>query len=168
MYQFHYLKCSIVWRDFLQCILLHRFPFDWRNPIGYIFAILLEIPCSYYAPLVLIFDLFFAFGICKLLGAMADDIGTELQYLNKPHELMKNIHKFIELQSTIKRLSESKFSILAWWIRLLIWHFYFRLVSDLSDTFQFNYIMYFLWAIISIADLLLMIHTVVRIQKYLL
>lgn len=72
---------------------------------------LLEVPCFYYAPLVIIFDLIFVFGICKLLAAMADDVNAELQSLNEQREFHKSIHKFIELHSSIKQLSEHRIQI---------------------------------------------------------
>lgn len=84
---------------------LDRFPFDWRNPIGYFVAIALVTPAFYYAPLIIICDLFFVFGTCKLLATMANDIETELKTLKKLPELNRNIHKIMKMHSTFKQLS---------------------------------------------------------------
>lgn len=65
----------------------------------------LEAPSVYYVPLIIIGDMFFVFGTCKLLATMIDDIENELQALNGQQEIVKGIRKIIELHSTIKQLS---------------------------------------------------------------
>lgn len=66
-------------------------------------------PSFYYDPLIIIGDMFFVFGTCKLLAAMIDDIETELQTLNEPQEINRSIHKVIEMHSTIKQLGKNGF-----------------------------------------------------------
>lgn len=102
----------VIWMNmtifFLYIYLLNRFPFEWRDPIGYFVAVLLEAPTFYYAPLVFIFDLFFVFGICKLLAAFVYDIEAELQSLNKHPETNTNMYTIIKLYLTTKQLSHQK------------------------------------------------------------
>lgn len=69
-------------------------------------AITLETPAYYYIPLIIIGDMFFIFGTSKLLATMADDVRAEIQALNEQQEIGKNIHKIVEMHSTIKQLSE--------------------------------------------------------------
>lgn len=86
-------------------------------------------PTYWYAPLIIVGDMFFVFGTCKLLATMIGDIENELQALNGQKEIEKSIRKVIGMHSTIKQLSgNGHFNFKLFTIRITF------VVSDLPQT----------------------------------
>lgn len=91
---------------------IDRIPFDWRNPLGYLFAAILLSPSIFYCPIVVFCDLFLAFGVCCHLIAFTHDIKSEIEEFHDQSKIDMNKSEFIkifrdivELHSTTKQLS---------------------------------------------------------------
>lgn len=77
-----------------------RFPFDWRNPIGYLIALSSQFIADTYFFIFVACVIAFGLGIFLFLLAAAKDIKTDLRLLNKCAKITKN-----QLRS-LKRLSD--------------------------------------------------------------
>lgn len=67
-----------------------RFPFDWRNPIGYLIALSSQFIADTYFFIFVACVVAFGLGIFLFLLAAAKDIKTDLRLLNKCAKLTKN------------------------------------------------------------------------------
>lgn len=100
------------------CTQTDRYPFDWRNPIGYFWAVALLSPMIFFEPIIILSDLFLAFGVCRFLTTFADDIKFEIKLFREQSEIkddkIKLIEMFgniVELHSTSKQLVRDKSNI---------------------------------------------------------
>lgn len=116
-------------------IFLYRFPFEWRNPIGFIVAAILEALPIYYAPLLVLSDLFFVFGACKLLSTMADDVCTELRHRNTTKKLKKPFAKPLKCNQISNGWAQIEFQLNANANSIEKKYFWNWIASSISDLF---------------------------------
>lgn len=92
-------------------IFILRFPFNWKNPIGYLAAFSVQ----YFGLLIVagigVYFLVFLSGSCWLMISMAHDLKYDLNAIAgvaKSRSKMNNeFSKFVEFHSDIKQLSEN-------------------------------------------------------------
>ena len=85
-----------------------RFPFDWKNPIGYFIAVLLQIhivsiPFRYVAP-------FASLGIAALLFScsMAKDVKNDIDAINESAQLERSREYIFEQLSELIQFTNLK------------------------------------------------------------
>lgn len=87
-----------------------RFPFDWRNPLGYLMACTSEYIGLITVARVGLQIIIFLSGSCWLLISMAHDIKCELRtiadIMKTKHTLSNELSEFIEFHSNVIQLSE--------------------------------------------------------------
>lgn len=91
---------------------MQRFLFDWKNPIGYIFAFIQEYILVMCAAMSGLCTASFGAGTCFMLIAMAKDIKTDIRFINEiseTHEhrceLINQFNKIIQFHSEATQLS---------------------------------------------------------------
>lgn len=86
-----------------------RFPFDWKNPVGYFWAATILSPCIFYCPVMVLCDIFFAFGVCCHLVAFTNDLNSEIEEFNEQSEINGNKTDFMNIfRSIVKFHSATK------------------------------------------------------------
>lgn len=86
-----------------------RYPFDWKNPVGYFFAVALQFIALTYCILLFSCTIFVGIGCSLLLVSVTNkDIADDLKFVNKnakQHRLLalNRLCGFIENYSTLKR-----------------------------------------------------------------
>lgn len=90
-----------------------RFPFDWRHPIGYFVAVILQfIPIAYHYTFVAC-EATFEGGLFAFTLSFTEDIRNDVKSLNENaksqtnrFQTLKQISDFVQYHSTFKRLSK--------------------------------------------------------------
>lgn len=93
---------------------LRRFPFDTNNPIGYVFAAILQYQVLKYNLLIAANVLPTLIGVFFIAIALTNDIKNDLNSINENAKMednrlemmMKQLCKFIEFHSTLKQFSD--------------------------------------------------------------
>lgn len=91
-----------------------RFPFNWKNPFGYIFAVIFEYIISTYAYVVVFGAVFFGIGYCLLVVLIiTKNIKNDLKFINgnvtsDPNQLLtfNLVKNFIQNHSILEKFSE--------------------------------------------------------------
>lgn len=83
------------------------FPFEWRHPIGYLLAFIIEFIVIYYAIMFCSVFVCFPFGTCHFMATFAIDIKMELNTLNELNEgdevkLLEKLYSIIEFHAIAK------------------------------------------------------------------
>lgn len=107
------LKCMHFPIQIQRCIFFSRFPFNWKNPIGYIFVVIFEYIISTYAYVVVFGAVFFGIGCCVFVVAIiTKNIKNDLKFINEnatsdPNQLItfKLIKSFIQNHSILEKFS---------------------------------------------------------------
>lgn len=94
--------------SFCKCI--YRFPFDWRTPLGYVFAIIFVIIAGACTQIFISLILCFHVGFCWLIISFVKDITTDLNVLTNQggqsrKQLIKKFYEIMDLYSNVKQLS---------------------------------------------------------------
>lgn len=96
--------CSVIYR--------WRMPFDWKNPIGYLCAIILQSIAMFYITHIGICHAAFVSGTCLMLITMNCLLKKDLNVVNQMvknnrhhYELMNVLPKCIDFHSIVKQLS---------------------------------------------------------------
>lgn len=148
---------------------LFRFPFDWKNPLGYFVAVAFQYIAT---------SLLFAFVSCMMsfeIGAffmellLTNDIKSDLKLFNENAMVkdnrslaFKRFGDFIENHWTLKQLSVSITPFYAGQQNQLQNYFFIqisRLLYEFSDLHQLTYVLLFSWSLIAMCSALLMIQT---------
>lgn len=97
---------------YIEIFIILRFPFEWRDPIGYLIALLIEYIDAYYISRIGACNLVFIFGSCWFISVLTKDVELELSATNEHFKLSRNeirlnqeIYQFIGLYETGKQLS---------------------------------------------------------------
>lgn len=92
--------------------LIQRIPFEWKNPIGYLIAVLLQFGIWFFLDLYLACFLTLAFGYFLFTLSIAKDMIDALQSINehlkkkKPKKrILKQLNNFISMHGDVKELS---------------------------------------------------------------
>lgn len=92
--------------------ILHRFPFDVKNPCGYTIAVALEYIFTTNALFMVLCLLGFAFGTCLTLISLAKDITCDVSNFNESarvkddhSKIVKQFSQLIDFHSDAKQLS---------------------------------------------------------------
>lgn len=141
-------------------------PFEWNNPVGYLFAFSFQ--CI--AELVLLtsatFDIIFAVEAFTMLISLAKDLSAELNSMKKINKrvsarivLAKKFNEIVQFHSNAKQLSNCfKFRYLIALISInLTCSSLCRLVQHFSDLTEYIITVIFLWSTSTICGTLLMI-----------
>lgn len=96
----------------------YRFPFDWRTPIGFVFAIILESFTILYANLLISCSLSSGVGVYMWGLTMTKDIKINLNSINeivhsknKRSKLSKRFNDTVHYHSVVKQLSTTIFPL---------------------------------------------------------
>lgn len=91
---------------------LKRFPFDWKNPTGYLAAIFIEFCLTIYPLQYVGVFMLFAFGLFMFIVAIVDIMKNELRSINKMasrkkfrKEMNEKLSEFIWTHANLKQLS---------------------------------------------------------------
>lgn len=86
--------------------LIRRLPFDWKNPLNYLIALSLQLPCIVYCSLSVVCDICFTVSSSYILMAFAHDVKLDVNKVNasKDVELKENLGQFIQFHSSAKQL----------------------------------------------------------------
>lgn len=106
--------------------ILFRYPFDWKNPVGYTFMILFQISYFFVSCSAFSFPLILFVGICMFATSFADDLKACLriwkytQNLNKKQpkskkakEMFENLKLIINFHGEAIQLSKIDFNVCA-------------------------------------------------------
>lgn len=91
---------------------LTRFPFNWKNPIGFTFAISIQYVINITTLIIGKCIGVFLFGTCVVLMLLTNDIKRGLQSINKNaglkkqrFRIQKQLHELIQFHSSTRQLS---------------------------------------------------------------
>lgn len=97
-------------------MLFFRFPFNWKTPLGYLIAFLIEYVAMCAEVCTFIPLLSFFIGTCWVVAAFAKDLTDQLTHLNyhgqtnQSHaELKGNFNKILQLYSDARQLSDQNY-----------------------------------------------------------
>lgn len=86
-----------------------RIPFDWKNPIGYIIAFVIQSGSHYFVLQAVIVNLCYFMGVCEFLMAFTRDMDAELVAINECNktensekEVDKRLGDFVKLHGETK------------------------------------------------------------------
>lgn len=143
---------------------ISRLPFNWRAPIGYLIALLIEsidTVCSDFSGLPVAC---FLFQTCQLFQAFVEDISNDVSLLDlefcsseaKGPEMIQKFNSIIHNFAIVKQLSEMKrrkhfFSIFVWTFT------YFRFVGKFNECYEYIITDISFWANLMICTTLLTI-----------
>lgn len=92
--------------------IVFRFLFDWKNPIGYIFAFVQEYILIMNSAIAGLITASFGVGTCLMFIAMAKDIKNDMRCIRKlcknhqnRREIIEHFNKFIQFHSEVTQLS---------------------------------------------------------------
>lgn len=154
------------------CYHLCRFPFVWRNPFGFLIAIVIQYTMISYASMIGACVIAFALGFYLYTIAMTKCIKGSLFSINRNAQLkikrkciFKQLVEFIEFHSKVKQLSVLlKFFDKIFWKLLTSYSLIISFISDFSDFFQHFLTLLFIWSLITICGVLLKIQ--IDVVKY--
>lgn len=88
-----------------------RFPFDWKNPLGYLFAVTIQCIIATYGLKFLAFSVSFEMGAYFFSNALTKDIIGLLKTINKSAKakgshtrILKQLTEFVQYHSDVKQL----------------------------------------------------------------
>lgn len=95
----------------MKCVVFFsRFPFEWKNPIGFFFACCIQLPTIFNCVLQIFCDLTFAVAACWLVATFTDDVKAEIDSINQPNGTQRSnvgftekFYKLIEFHSMTKQ-----------------------------------------------------------------
>lgn len=158
---------------------MNRFPFEWRNPIGYLAVVASEYVVIVYIMKFVFSVLFFAMGNFMLAASATKCLKDELKLINenaaskrKRVLTLKLLTSFIRNHSTLKQLSAASFLLLRAAMCCRIFHGErritssflsapFRMVGDASDIYEPILSILSVWSIITICSVLLLIQILI-------
>lgn len=154
--------------------LLWRYPFDWRNPYGYLVAFSLQYALMSFGIKHATCHTGFIGGSCWMLISFTEDLKNELNTLNttigKKGQLnaYKEFSEFLQYHAMAKQFSFIRFFIFLYDLLTVNWYFHFRLVNDFTEAYKHIILFFFLWSTITTAGALLVIRIVKNffLQKY--
>lgn len=141
-----------------------RFPFNWQNPIGYIFAAIFEYIVCTYAYLAVFSEVFFGIGCCLfVVTIITKNFESDLKFINKNvtsdpnHVLTLNLVKnFIQNHSMLKKFSIF-FAPDFMPFKFINSDFNSRFIDDFSNLYQIPFVILFVWSLVTICSALLLI-----------
>lgn len=108
---------SILKKLYFELFKCNRFPFDWKNPFGFMMANILQYVGTLATFIALGACLCFGIGTFILLLAIADDVKCEISSINQIHQTKSNrllmferFAKLINFHTDVKKLDECKAS----------------------------------------------------------
>lgn len=168
---------------YLRFIALERFPFDWRNPIGYLIVVTFEYIIYFYVCLIIACILGLEIGAYLFGISATKDIQRILHIIKINYEaqkygiqasdLMKLFAEFINVHGSVKQLSTVSIFQKFVWVRLYRFIFrsfimnfrvFSRLVHDFSGIFQPMCMLLVTWCLVGLSVALLVIQ--VEIVEY--
>lgn len=152
---------NIFLTTYLSITFMQRLPFDWKNPIGYIFALGLQCAGIYVMIHTAACCNSFIIGPCVMFIALAKDIKEDQERFQSVKQLellmiKQKLSEFVDLHSNVKQLSRkgvdqqrnsSSINIL----------FFYRLVEDFTEIYSNPILYLFLWSVLNICITLLML-----------
>lgn len=163
-FQFHFESNEFV---FLQ----PRFPFDWKTPLGYLFAFSSQCLEAYTSIASVLPMICFLAGSCWLFVCFAKDVTYDLSLFNvnsnsagnDKGRMKQQLCKIIKLHGNLKELSEIililPFLIYQVFFRLSHIFMLFRLIDDFNVIIEFVILVLFLWSLLVICIALMIIQT---------
>lgn len=89
---------------------IHRFPFDWKNPTGYLIAFIMEYILILNLLFFIICALCHGIGIYILIQSLTDDVKTDLKTFialsksKRNHvKLLKQLTAFVQFQTIVQK-----------------------------------------------------------------
>lgn len=93
-------------------MILHRVPFNWRTPYGYLIVHFSTLQITYYIFMESTFNLSLAIGICCFMAASANDIKAKINEIHSSNaqneestEFYKKVCGILKFHMTMKQLS---------------------------------------------------------------
>lgn len=130
-------------------------PFNWKSPIGYVFATIFISVSSFSILLCLTLTLSFLIGNCWLFISFAKDISSDWMILDfggrlyrRHPKVKKRIYEIVQLHSDVKQLSDNEISSFdrkkKWckWTSISFFLTFFCLVDLLIDSIRFMNLSY--------------------------
>lgn len=98
---------------FLVCIISLRFPFDWKNPLGYLVAFILICIINLNIVIFMMCNLCLGIEVYALITSFTKDIKYELSAFSRMARselnLSKRLFGIVHFHSTVKRFDKSNF-----------------------------------------------------------
>lgn len=98
---------------FLVCIITLRFPFDWKNPLGYLVAFILICIINLNIVIFMMCNLCLGIEVYALITSFTKDIKYELSAFSRMARselnLSKRLFGIVHFHSTVKRFDKSNF-----------------------------------------------------------
>lgn len=144
-------------------ITIWRLPFNWKSPIGYLMAVIIQFGIVAYEFFVIACTLslaisafWFATSATKEIERIVHSIDDEnVKHKRSDEILFKEFSAFIHIHSVVKQLSWF------WWHfhhhSVNKRHIYFRVAHNFSEVFQPIFMILFTWSLVAICGALLMI-----------
>lgn len=162
---------SLGWNRFWEDVFfLARFPFDWKNPLGFAIAIGVQHKTFTYLVYIGACVLALGFGCYSYLMAMAECIKQNLCAIRRnirksrqKKHLWEQLKEFIEFHSRAKQLRMNCCikQINLYQIKItMLFNWTPRMVQDFSDVFQHFVLIVFVWSLIEICSAMLQLQTV--------
>ena len=148
---------------------MNRFPFDWKNPVGYLIAVVLEYIIVSLALRYMGCFLGYGFGGYFFVMAIAKDLKSFVKSIGKSakkcqsttseQKILQNLCEFIRLHTSVKKLMKNLTSnnIFFWADNSIFQPFFFRTLRDFTKIYKTILTVVFLGCTAAICLELLMI-----------
>lgn len=151
------------WFDCYWFIFHSSLPFDWRNPIGYLFGFAFQATSAFYIAFAGPYHTSFIAGTCLMSISLAEDLKKHLLCVNDlakhrktRSKLLKKMSNSVQFHSNCKQLSSiRKFNSSS---HMKPYDWFSRLIDDFTDVYELIFLAFFGWSYLSICGTTLMIH----------